>query len=145
LTALAGLAFCDMLTDPLKKALPFLGVLAAIILAHGLYDWLMPIHVRRLSFSMLVFMLVSLFFFRRLATLRDGATDQFSMAATLVVGISILAAAVVFIAARQLGFQEAISCLISSAIGLTMAVLMFYFQLTEGMGPAEEKTPVRLA
>jgi RsiW-degrading membrane proteinase PrsW (M82 family) len=133
LTALSGLAFCEMCMQPLKKTLPFFGIFVALILAHGAYDALMPIVIRRFSVSMIIFMLVAVFFFRRLAVLRQGATDTFSMAATLVAGVSILGAVVLVAASVELGFAIATVSLISSTIGLIMVVLMFYFQLTEGM------------
>jgi RsiW-degrading membrane proteinase PrsW (M82 family) len=137
LTALSGLAFVEMLENPVKKTAPFLGTLLLLILAHGLYDALMPIVLFGFSISMIIFMVVALFFFRRLAVLRDSVTDQFSMAATFVAGVSVLAAVIVVAASMQLGFYRGLGCLVSSAFGIGMAAMMFYLQLTDGMQRAE--------
>jgi hypothetical protein len=89
------------------------------------------------------FMLLSLFFFRTLRTLRDPATDQVSIAGTLVVGISILNAFVLVCASMTLGFMPAMVALAFTGFSLIMVTYMFYWQLGEGMShaiAAEEST-----
>ena len=140
LTGLCGLGLYDFLTNPVKKALPFLGILLAMIVAHGAYDFMASIPgVPILSLgSMIAFMLVSLFFFRTLRGLRDGATDQISIGGTFVVGISILAGCILIFAAREISFIPAVISLAVTMFGMVMVGYMFYWQLGEGMSAIEE-------
>ena len=79
------------------------------------------------------FMLMSLFFFRKLQTLRDGSTDQLCIASTLVAGLSILGGAVIVFAAREMGLVPALVVLAVTGLFWVMVVYMFYWQLGEGM------------
>jgi hypothetical protein len=149
-TGIIGLAFCDWVLSPLKKLLPFIGKTVAVIFAHGCYDAFIGVEeLLALSLvSMMSYMLLALFFFRTLRTLRDPATDQVSIAGTLVVGISILNAAVLVCASMTLGFLPALAALAFTAFGLIMITYMFYWQLGEGMShaiAAEETAAGRFA
>ena len=142
-TGLLGLAFCDLLQEPLKKAAAFLGTLCAVVLAHGVYDAFIGVVEPRIfgMASMISFMLLSLTFFRKLRTLRDGSTDQLALSATFVLGISALAAAMLVAASREIGFATALACLAVTGFGLVMIFFMFYWQLGDGM--SEPDAPAR--
>lgn len=143
LTGLNGLALYDLLSQPLRGFPRFVGTLAATIVAHGLYDALasvpgMPLLVLG---SMIVFMVTSLCFFRALRTLRDGSTDQFCIAATFVLGISVLTGTIIVIASREIGLLPALLSLVVTGFGMIMVGYMFYWQLGEGMSAVEEASP----
>jgi RsiW-degrading membrane proteinase PrsW (M82 family) len=149
-TGIIGLAFCDWVVSPLKKFLPFIGKTVAVIFAHGCYDAFIGVEelLALALVSMMSYMLLALFFFRTLRTLRDPATDQVSIAGTLVVGISVLNAAVLVCASMTLGFLPALAALAFTAFGLIMITYMFYWQLGEGMShaiAAEETAAGRFA
>ncbi|MEA3186325.1 MAG: protease PrsW [Chthoniobacter sp.] len=137
MTGLIGFALCEWLMAPVRKLLPFLGTFVAVALAHGLFDALLPIVIKGISPSMIIFSVLALFFFRLLAANRAKIADTFSMAGTLVIGISALAATIIVTASMTLGFRTMLGVLIVNAIVMSMVVVMFYFQLTEGMQDAE--------
>ena len=149
-TGIIGLAFCDWMLSPLKKFLPFIGKSLAVILAHGCYDTFIGVEelFALALVSMVTYMLLALFFFRTLRALRDPATDQVSIAGTLVAGISILNAAVLVCASMTLGFVPALAALAFTTFALVMVTYMFYWQLGEGMShaiAAEESGAQRFA
>ncbi len=139
LTGLNGLAFYDLLRNPQSRFFPFIGTFLATIVAHGAYDFLasvpeLPILVIG---SMIAFMLVSLVFFRKLRDLRDAATDQFCIAGTFVIGISILASTIIVLASREIGLALALASFAITGFGMIMVGYMFYWQLGEGLSPEE--------
>jgi RsiW-degrading membrane proteinase PrsW (M82 family) len=137
-TGIIGLAFCDWLMSPLRKLPQFIAKTLAVMLAHGCYDAFMAVtELAALALiSTMSFMLLALFFFRTLRTLRDTTTDQISIAGTLIVGISVLNAAVLVCASMELGFEPALAALAFTAFSLIMITYMFYWQLGEGMSHA---------
>ncbi len=137
-TGIVGLAFCDWMMSPLKKLPQFIGKTLAVMLAHGCYDAFMAVEeLAALALvSTMSFMLLALFFFRTLRTLRTTATDQISIAGTLIVGISLLNAAVLVCASMKLGFAPALAALAFTAFSLVMITYMFYWQLGDGLSHA---------
>ena len=137
-TGIIGLAFCEWMMSPLKKCLPFLGKTLAVMLAHGCYDAFMAVEELPVLalVSTMSFMLLALFFFRKLRTLRTAATDQISIAGTLIIGISLLNAAVLVCASMKLGFAPALAALAFTAFSLIMITYMFYWQLGDGLSHA---------
>ena len=139
LTGLNGLAVYDFLRSPRTGFLPVIATFGCTVAAHGAYDFLasvgeLPILVIG---SMIAFMLVSLFFFRKLRELRDPATDQFCIAGTFVVGISILASTILILASREMGLIPAIAVFAITGFATVMVGYMFYWQLGEGLSPEE--------
>lgn len=143
LTGTIGLSLCEAIMTP-RRCWVFPVTFVVMVLAHGLYDVLASaggISIFRLIVN-LIFVLVSLFFFRQLRPLRDPATDQLNIAATLVVGLAILLSYVFVCAAREVGFVAAIALLLVEFIGFCMVCYMFYWQLGEGLsGKKEELRP----
>ena len=137
-TGIICLAFCEWMMSPLKKFLPFIGKTLAVMLAHGCYDAFMAVEeLAALALvSTMSFMLLALFFFRTLRTLRTTATDQISIAGTLIIGISLLNAAVLVCASMKLGFAPALAALAFTAFSLIMVTYMFYWQLGDGLSHA---------
>lgn len=138
-TGLVGLAFCDMLRQPVKKALAFGVTLLAVMFAHGCYDAFMVVgELRLLNFiSMISFMLLALAFFRKVRGLRDGSTDQLGLGATLIIGLALFTGAVVVCASRELGFRTALLGQAAILVTLLMIVQMFYWQLGDGAASAD--------
>lgn len=139
LTGLNGLALYELLRSPVKKFLPFVGTLLATIAAHGLYDFFATLGIQVGSIVALV--LVSLFYFRKLRGLRDGTTDQLSIAATFIVGISLLGGLILVVAAHSMGLELAAEVLGITAGGMVMVGYMFYWQLGAAMSEVEEPAP----
>jgi RsiW-degrading membrane proteinase PrsW (M82 family) len=153
LTAFNGLALCDALREP-RRIPAFVGTLLGTSFAHGLYDALQGVHELAALLgnsklmampAMIVFMLMSLFFFRKLQTLRNGSTDQLCIAATLVAGLSLLGGAVLVFAAREMGLVPALVVLAVTGLFWVMVVYMFYWQLGEGMSIGMSETGERHA
>jgi RsiW-degrading membrane proteinase PrsW (M82 family) len=140
LTGLNGLALCEALRNPARDFMAFIGTLLLTVAAHGAYDTLASLqHVRLMMLgAMIIYMLVSLWFFRTLRILRDGSTDQLNIGATFVVGISLLASTIIILAARQIGFDLTMFIFAAVGFGMIMVAYMFYWQLGEGMSAAEE-------
>jgi RsiW-degrading membrane proteinase PrsW (M82 family) len=143
LTGINGLALFDFVREPARGAPRFFLTLAGTIAAHGLYDFLasvpgMPLLVRG---SIIIFVLVCLYFFRTLRTLRDGSTDQFSIAGTFVIGISVLMGTILIIASQQIGLLPAVVVLAFTGLSMMLVGSMFYRQLGEGMSLVEETRP----
>jgi RsiW-degrading membrane proteinase PrsW (M82 family) len=140
LTGLNGLAFCDLLRNPVRGFLPLIGTFVLTVAAHGAYDTLASLeHLRIMMLgAMIIYMLVALWFFRKLRTLRDGSTDQFSIGATFVIGISLLASTILVLASREIGFIPTMVVFAIVGFGMIMVSYMFYWQLGEGMSEEEE-------
>lgn len=143
LTGSIGYALCTAILEP-RRCWVFPATFAGMAVAHGLYDILASaggipfFHL----LVMLVFVLVSLFFFRQLRPLRDAATDQLNIAATLVAGLAILLGFIFVCAAREIGFAPSIALLLIEFVGLCMVCYMFYWQLGEALsGHKEEIRP----
>ncbi len=137
-TGVIGLSLCEAVMDPLKKAWQFPCTLVAVMITHGCYDAFMSVRgiVGASMVSMVSFVLLSLYFFRQLRTLRHGATDQLSIAGTLIVGMSALGGAIFVCASSTLGFALAMAVMASSLVAFVMIAYMFYWQLGEGMSAA---------
>jgi RsiW-degrading membrane proteinase PrsW (M82 family) len=140
LTGVNGLAFCDMLRNPARGFMPFIGTLVLTVSAHGAYDTLGSLdHLQIMILgAMIIYMLVALWFFRKLRTYRDGSTDQLSIGATFVVGISLLASTILVLASHQIGFIQTMTIFAAVGFGMIMVAYMFYWQLGEGMSAVEE-------
>lgn len=141
LTGVNGLALYDLFHDR-RKFVPFLLTLLGTVVAHGASDFFASIPgLPALALaSMMTFMLVSLFFFRSLRSLRDASTDQLSIGATFVVGVSTLVGAIIIFAARDMGLPLALVTMAITASGMMMVGYMFYWQLGSGMSVASEET-----
>jgi RsiW-degrading membrane proteinase PrsW (M82 family) len=140
LTGLNGLAFCDLLRNPVRGFFPFIWTFILTVAAHGAYDALASLeHLRIMMLgAMIIYMLIALWFLRKLRTLRDGSTDQFSIGATFVIGISLLAATILMLASREIGFIPTLVVFTIVGFGMIMVSYMFYWQLGEGMSTADE-------
>jgi RsiW-degrading membrane proteinase PrsW (M82 family) len=144
-TGLTGLALCRFLSHPRRGIVPLVLTVGGVIMAHGIYDAFMAVEgVRLLSvFSMMSFLALSLVFFHQLRQLRDNATDQLYISATLVIGMSLLSGAMLVCAAMQLGFPLAVTSLAANAAGLILVVCLFYRQLGQRLAPVlAEAEPV---
>lgn len=130
-TGVSALALCELLSAPRQKASAFCGILFTVILAHGFYDAFMA--VPRFPFlvvvSMIAFLLISLSFIDQLRAVRDHLTDQVSIVATLVTGISVLSCLMFVCASANLGFSIGMFALGTNALGLAAVVLMIYWHL----------------
>jgi RsiW-degrading membrane proteinase PrsW (M82 family) len=139
-TALIGFAFCEFVRSPIRKLLPFVATTLVVMLVHGIYDAFIGIPELQVLgiVSIVSFLLLSLFFFRRLKSFRDGMTDQISMAATLILGMAALTGCIFVFAAERMGIVLAAASLALSAFALVMISYLVYWQLGEGMSPEEE-------
>lgn len=139
LTGLNGLAFCEALRHP-REFPAFFGTFALTVAAHGAYDTLASLeHLQIMMLgAMIIYMLVALWFFRNLRILRHPGTDQLSIGATFVIGISLLAATILVQASREIGFVFTMSIFGAVGFGMIMVAYMFYWQLGEGMSSQEK-------
>lgn len=130
-TGLFGLALCHFIFAPRKRLVGLLGALLGVISAHGVYDAFMKVaEIRALAAaSMLSFFVVSQVVFYQLRNCRDQSTDQLSLAATLVISLTILAGATLVCAAMEIGFEPAVNAITANMIGLTLVVIVFFRQL----------------
>jgi hypothetical protein len=100
-----------------------------------MYDGFMAVPGLRVlsAASILSFMVLSLVFFHMLRQERDGVTDQLSISATLLCGMSVLTGTMLVCASSQLGFFLALSTLAANAAGLIVVVCIFFRQLGRGL------------
>ncbi|MGV3532847.1 MAG: hypothetical protein ACO1QR_10795 [Chthoniobacteraceae bacterium] len=134
-TGLGGLVLCEFLRAPAQRFMQLLLTLCGIALAQGMYDGFMAVPGLRIlsAASILSFMVLSLVFFHVLRQERDGVTDQLSISATLLCGMSVLTGTMLICASSQLGFFLALSTLAANAAGLIVVVCIFFRQLGRGM------------
>lgn len=134
LTGVNGLVLCDFLRKPVRKLLPLIGTLLLTVAAHGVCDLLASLE--HLPIMMLgatiIYVLVGLWFFRKLRVLRNGSRDQFSIAATFVIGVALLAVTILASASSELGFIVAMTVFTFAGAGMIMVAYMSYWQLGEG-------------
>jgi protease PrsW len=130
-TGVAALALCEVLLDPQKKAAAFCGTLWTTVVAHGFYDAFMEVPRMQIfvAISMVAFLLLSLSFVDHLRLVRDHLTDQISMVATLVMGLSVLTCVMFVSASANLGFTIGLVALGANALGLVAVVLLIYWHL----------------
>jgi protease PrsW len=140
LTGISGLALYDFIRSPIRGFLPFIGTFVLMVAAHGAYDALASLeHLRLMTLgAMIIYMLVALWFFRKLRVLRNPATDQLSLGATFVTGISMLAATILVLASSEIGFIFTMTIFAAVGFGMIMVAYMFYWQLGEGMSFGEQ-------
>lgn len=140
LTGISGLALYDFIRSPIRGFLPFIGTFTLMVAAHGAYDALASLeHLKIMMLgAMIIYMLVALWFFRKLRVLRNPATDQLSLGATFVTGISVLAATILVLASREIGFIFTMTIFAAVGFGMIMVAYMFYWQLGEGMSFSDQ-------
>ena len=142
LTGLNSLALYDLICHPVRRFWPFVGIFCGTVISHALYDFLASVPGMVIPFgNIIVFMLTSLCFFRTLRGLRDGSTDQLSIGATFVVGISILTGAILVLASREIGLHQTLIVLGVTSFFMFMVGYMFFWQLGSGMSSVEEVSP----
>ena len=142
LTGINGLALYDFIRQPAGRFTHLLATLALTIAAHGLYDSMASVPLKLYARgSIIIFVLVCLYFFRTLRTLRDGSTDQVSIAGTFIVGISVLMGTVIVVASKEMGLLPALVILAVTGLSMLLMATMFYKQLGEGMSMVEESNP----
>ncbi len=146
-TGLVGLAFCRMLLHPAGGLAVFGVTLALVALAHGVYDAFIAVRAVRLFavISTSALMALSFAFFQQLRARRHSLTDQFSLASTLVLGLSLLTGIMLFFASRELGLVLALLSLAASVLMLWIFAAMLHWQLGEGLAAVshEAATPHR--
>ena len=140
LTGLIGIAFCEMLRNPIRGFFPFIGTFLLLVTAHGGYFALGSGKETKVMVlgSMVIYMLVALWYFRKLYMFRHRSTDQINIGATFLIGISLLAASTLVLASREIGFIPTLATFAVVGFGMVMVSYMFYWQLGEGMSAAEE-------
>lgn len=143
-TALAGAALCNALQGGRSQFLPFLRTLAAVILAHGIYDGFSRIEaVQSLSWvSVASVLVISKLFFMELRRWRDRFTDQCFLGATLVICLTGLAAAVLVTASIHAGLSVALWTLLKNAPYFILTGLVFFLRFDHDLTPANpERNP----
>ena len=144
-TAIAGAALCNMLQSGWSKVFPFLRTLAAVIIAHGVYDGFSRIEaVQSLSWvSVASVLVVSKLFFMELRRWRDRVTDQCFLGATLVICLTGLAAAVLVTASIHAGFSVALWSLLKNAPYFILTGFVFFLRFDHDLTQANpERTPI---
>lgn len=143
-TALSGAALCNVLRSGLPKLIPFLRTLAAVIVAHGIYDGFSRIEpVRSLSWiSVVSVLVVSKLFFMELRRWRDRFTDQLFLGATVVICLTGLAAAVLVTASIHAGFSVALWSLLKNAPYFVLTGFVFFLRFDHDLNEeSPEGTP----
>ena len=109
------------------------------IAGHGAYETLASLEHLQVTMlaAMIIYMLVALWFFRKLRVNRNGAKDRLSIGATFVIGVSALAAIIFMLASRETGFDATVATFSCIGFGMVMVTYMFYWQLGEGMSASE--------
>jgi hypothetical protein len=140
LTGVNGLSLCDFLRNPVRGFLPFIGTFALTVVAHGAYDTLASLEQLQIMMlgAMIIYMLMALWYFRKLRLLRHSSTDQFSIGATFIIGIALLASTILVLASREIGFIFTMTIFAGVGFGMIMVAYMFYWQLGEGMSTTEQ-------
>jgi hypothetical protein len=99
-------AFCEMLRNPIRGFFPFIGTFLLLVAAHGGYFALGLSQETKVMVlgSMVIYMLVALWYFRKLYMFRHRSTDQINIGATFLIGISLLRCVILVLASREIGF-----------------------------------------
>jgi len=138
-TGLIGLAFCDTVRNFGKQWWKFPLVFVAVSAAHGFYDAFIGVpHYVFIALGLSCFILLSLGFFRQVAKERGAATDQVFPAATLIVGVSALAATIIVCASMEYGLDFALTSVAASGISLAIFIYMFFVLFRDGLVEEEE-------
>lgn len=133
LTGLNGLALFRVCTRGASGLNDFLVVFPLSIFAHGIYDALidLPGFEGAGFLSMVVYIVFSTYFFRRVHELRSHVRMTVSLTGSFVFGISMLAAVMIVFQMTQLGASAGAKVIFSELIGSAVLLFMFFREFNE--------------
>lgn len=133
LTGLNGLALFRACTRGMSGVNDLMLVLPMTIMAHGAYDALLDLPGAEGSgfLAIIVYVGFSFYMFSRIHPLRNNLRMTLSLTGSFVIGISLLAAAVIAFQMATLGAEAGASLIFSEMLNSGILVVMFFRQFNE--------------
>ncbi|MBL9131928.1 MAG: PrsW family intramembrane metalloprotease [Verrucomicrobiaceae bacterium] len=128
LTGIAGHALYRMFRSGFATAGEFIATFAAVILAHGIYDWLIETDILEISgwLSMVLFFVMAVRFFDLLAHEVDLKRSTFSLRAAFILGCAVIVALVFILAAIQGGTTKEIAEAGASCVSIVPVAILYW-------------------
>ncbi len=134
LTGMGGLYLCRALRN--RDWNEFLYLFGIMIVVHGLYDTLLslPGFPEGAFFAMIVFILLSMYYFRELNALNAHGRPAYSLSFLFVCGLCLIIASVIIYQSSQIGLFTSLRIVIPETLGVILIVFMFFREFNEALG-----------
>jgi len=134
LTGMGGLYLCRAIRN--SNYNDFLYVFGIMIVVHGLYNTLLslPQFQEGSFFAMIVFILLSMYYFRELNGLNARSRPAHSLSFLFVSGLCLILASLIVFQSSQIGLFTALKLIIPEVLGSVLIVFMFFREFNEALG-----------
>jgi len=134
LTGMGGLYLCRAIRRGNYN--DFLYIFGILIVVHGLYNTLLSLPQFEIGpfFAMMVFILLSMQYFRELYSMSVQGGSGYSLSFLFVSGLSLILATLIVFQSAQVGLGLSLRLVTSEAIGSALIVFMFFREFNESLG-----------
>ncbi|HCR31532.1 MAG TPA: hypothetical protein DIV79_16120 [Opitutae bacterium] len=134
LTGMGGLYLCRAIRRGNYN--DFLYIFGILIVVHGLYNTLLSLPQFEIGpfFAMMVFILLSMQYFRELYSMSVQGGSGYSLSFLFVTGLSLILATLIVFQSSQVGLGLSLRLVASEAIGSALIAFMFFREFNESLG-----------
>jgi len=134
LTGMGGLYLCRAIRRGNYN--DFLYIFGILIVVHGLYNTMLSLPQFEIGtfFAMMVFILLSMQYFRELYSMSVQAGSGYSLSFLFVSGLSLILATLIIFQSSQVGLGLSLRLVASEVIGSALIVFMFFREFNESLG-----------
>ena len=134
LTGMGGLYLCRALRG--QGWNDFLYIFGIMIVVHGLYNTLLslPNFPEGSFLAMIVFILLSMYYFRELYALNAHTRPAYSLSFLFVCGLCLILSSVIVFQSAQIGLYMALRIIVPETLGVIIIIFMFFREFNEALG-----------
>ncbi len=135
LTGMGGLYLCRAIRSGSYN--DFLYAFALMIIVHGLYNSFLFLPQAQTGgfLSIIIFILLSMQYFRELSSLGGPTATGYSLSFLFVSGLCLILSTLIVFQASQVGLGAGLQLVTSEALGSALIVFMFFREFNEALGP----------
>ena len=114
----------------------FLYIFGIIIIVHGAYDTLLslPQFEEGYFLAMIVYILMSMYYFRELNGVTYRNTPSYSLSFLFVSGLCLILSSLIIFQSSQVGLPSSLKIIIPETIGSIIMIFMFFREFNEALG-----------
>lgn len=134
LTGMGGLFLCRAIRK--SNYNDFLYIFGIIIIVHGIYNSLLslPQFEEGYFLAMIVYILMSMFYFRELNGVTYRNKPSYSLSFLFVSGLCLILSSLIIFQSSQIGLPSALKIIIPETIGSIIMIFMFFREFNEALG-----------
>ena len=134
LTGMGGLFLCRAIQK--SNYNDFLYIFGIIIIVHGAYDTLLslPQFEEGYFLAMIVYILMSMYYFRELNGVTYRNTPSYSLSFLFVSGLCLILSSLIIFQSSQVGLPSSLKIIIPETIGSIIMIFMFFREFNEALG-----------